>query len=77
MPITAVDSIGFVGLGAMGMWMAVHLAEKLPEPTRLHVYDILPALVEELYLRYPHMIIKASSPKDVADKSVRRRNLSC
>jgi 3-hydroxyisobutyrate dehydrogenase len=73
----AADSIGFIGLGAMGMWMAVHLAEKLPESTKLQVYDIVPALVEELYSQYPNKIIKASSPKGVADKSVRRGNLSC
>ncbi|KAJ5974531.1 hypothetical protein N7481_011741 [Penicillium waksmanii] len=65
----ATDSIGFIGLGAMGMWMAVHLAEKLPESTKLQVYDIVPALVEDLYSKYPHKITKASSPKDVAGKS--------
>jgi 3-hydroxyisobutyrate dehydrogenase len=70
MTATAADSIGFIGLGAMGMWMAVHLAEKLPKSTKLHVYDIVPSLVEDICARYPDRIIRGSSGKDVADKSV-------
>lgn len=66
----ATGSVGFIGLGAMGMWMAVHLAEKLPKSTKLRVYDIVPALVEELCTKYPDRVARASNPKDVADKSV-------
>ncbi|KAJ5112683.1 hypothetical protein N7532_000728 [Penicillium argentinense] len=69
MTATAADSIGFIGLGAMGMWMAVRLAEKLPKSTKLHVYDIVPSLVEDICARYPDKIIRGFSGKGVADKS--------
>lgn len=64
------DSIGFIGLGAMGVWMAGHLAEKLPKYTKLQVYDVIPDLVDGICAKYPERVVPASSPKEVADKSV-------
>ncbi|KAJ5805239.1 hypothetical protein N7474_011126 [Penicillium riverlandense] len=69
MTVPQANSIGFVGLGAMGMWMATHLAVKLPASTKVHVFDIVPALVEEFCTKYPLKAVRSSSPKDVADKS--------
>ncbi|KAJ5814456.1 uncharacterized protein N7503_001206 [Penicillium pulvis] len=63
------SSIGFIGLGAMGMWMATNLAEKLPTSTKLHVFDILPALLEEFCTKHPLSAVQASSPKELAVKS--------
>ncbi|KAJ5914887.1 hypothetical protein N7504_003770 [Penicillium tannophilum] len=69
MALTDPDSIGFIGLGAMGMWMADHLAEKLPPTTRLFIYDIITPLMNELYAKYPQKVVRCVSPKDVADQS--------
>ncbi|KAJ5522789.1 hypothetical protein N7513_013362 [Penicillium frequentans] len=70
MALTDPDSIGFIGLGAMGMWMADHLAEKLPPTTHLFIYDIITPLMNELYAKYPQKVVRCVSPKDVADQSV-------
>lgn len=64
-------SIGFVGLGLMGKPMAGHLATKLPEATKIHVFDVVPKTIEELFQEYPDRIVQGTSAKDVADKSVR------
>lgn len=64
------NSIGFIGLGAMGKWMATHLAEKLSSSSKIHVFDIVQALVDELVSEYGDKVVACSSPKDVADKSV-------
>ena len=64
------DSIGFIGLGAMGMWMAIHLAEKLPPTTRICIFDIVTILMEDFCALYPDKAVRCSSPKDVADQSV-------
>lgn len=63
-------SVGFIGLGAMGMPMATHLADKLPEETRIYVFDVSRPSMEDLCKRYPGKVIGAESAKDVADKSV-------
>lgn len=65
------NSVGFIGLGAMGMWMATHLAEKLPSNVMIHVYDIVPALMEDIGSKHPGKILGCSSPSEVAERSVR------
>lgn len=59
----------------MGMWMATHLAEKLPPATTVLVYDIVPALVDDICTKFPHKVTRGSNPKDVADKAVRPDSL--
>lgn len=54
----------------MGMPMATHLANKLPEETRIYVFDISKPSMEDLCKQYPGKVIEAESAKDVADKSV-------
>lgn len=70
MDLTQVSGIGFVGLGAMGLPMAGHLANKLPGHIRLFVYDINQDSVNQLHNDYPDRVVKASSAKDATDQSV-------
>ena len=65
-------SVGFVGLGLMGSPMVEHLAKKLPAETRIHVFDVVDDAVNKLCSNYPDKVVKGSSAKDVADKSVSR-----
>lgn len=67
---TKYKSIGFVGLGAMGLPMATNLANKLPEETRIHVYDISKASIKQIRQDCPEKVQEATSAKDVADNSV-------
>lgn len=70
MDISNISGLGFVGLGAMGLPMAGHLAVKLPKSVRIFVYDINQSSVEQLHKDYPDRVTKATSAKDVADQSV-------
>jgi len=60
-----------VGLGAMGLPMASHLASKLPKNIGIFVFDINPSSVEQLCDEYPDRVVKCASARHVADKSVR------
>ncbi|KAJ5230074.1 hypothetical protein N7489_010782 [Penicillium chrysogenum] len=62
-------AIGFIGLGNMGFSMATNLAEKLPVNSSVHVFDIIPALVDDICAKYPDRVVACSGPKDVADRS--------
>ncbi|KAK3985746.1 NAD binding domain of 6-phosphogluconate dehydrogenase-domain-containing protein [Cladorrhinum sp. PSN332] len=64
--------IGFIGLGAMGRPMAANLAGHLhraSSPAKIHVYDVVSAPVDELHSSFPDIIIKCTSPRDVAERS--------
>lgn len=63
-------AIGFIGLGNMGFWMATNLAQKVPVNSKIHVFDIVPAIVDDICVKYPDRVMGCSYPKDVADKSV-------
>ncbi|KAL5528340.1 hypothetical protein ACEPAF_7476 [Sanghuangporus sanghuang] len=39
-------SVGFIGLGNMGWWMALNLRRALPTSTKLCIYDIVPTILE-------------------------------
>lgn len=71
MELSKISGLGFVGLGAMGLPMAGHLAAKLPENVQIYVFDINQASVDQLEKEYPRRITKCSGAKEVADKSVR------
>lgn len=64
------QAVGFIGLGAMGQPMANHLANKLPEGTRIHVFDVVKPAIEQLCHDYPEKVKEEVSAKEVADKSV-------
>lgn len=64
------NAVGFIGLGAMGRPMAGHLANKLPEHTRIYIFDVVQSVVDELCAEFPNKVLKGTSAKDVAEKSV-------
>ncbi|KAF3403704.1 3-hydroxyisobutyrate dehydrogenase [Penicillium rolfsii] len=62
-------TIGFIGLGAMGMWMARNVAAKTPSSHRIYVYDIVPSLRQEICNFYPGKVFEAFSPQEVAENT--------
>lgn len=60
------ETVGFVGIGAMGKPMVEHLAKKLPKESRLWVYDIVEQVVDELCAAFPNRVYKGTSAADVA-----------
>ncbi|EER28791.1 NAD binding domain of 6-phosphogluconate dehydrogenase family protein [Coccidioides posadasii C735 delta SOWgp] len=71
MSIVRSRSLGFIGIGAMGRPMAENLASKLPPPSIINIYDVSEKAMDELSMRNDGKIVKCSSAKDVAEKSVR------
>lgn len=67
-----ISKVGFIGLGAMGKHMVEHLATKLPDETRIYIYDVSSAPIEGLATRYPNKVIPSTSSKDVAENAVRQ-----
>lgn len=63
-------TLGFIGLGAMGKPMLVHLANKLPPESRIFVFDVVEQVVDELCGQFPDRVLKASSAKDVTNHAV-------
>ncbi|KAF3032919.1 hypothetical protein E8E12_003751 [Didymella heteroderae] len=59
-------TLGFIGLGAMGRPMLEHLANKLPEGSRLWVYDVVERVLDEVCAAYPNRVLKGTSAADVA-----------
>lgn len=64
------NSVGFIGLGAMGKPMVINLARNLPPKSQIYVHDTVDAPVNELCTRLPDIVVKSVSAKDVAEKSV-------
>ncbi|KAF2119449.1 3-hydroxyisobutyrate dehydrogenase mitochondrial precursor [Lophiotrema nucula] len=62
------STLGFIGLGAMGRPMLVHLANKLPPDSRIYVFDVVEQVVDEVCDQFPERILKGSSAKDVAQQ---------
>ncbi|KAF1358575.1 hypothetical protein EJ07DRAFT_124259 [Lizonia empirigonia] len=60
------QTLGFIGLGAMGKPMLEHLANKLPKESRIWVYDVVEQVVDEICAAYPDRVFKGRSAKDVA-----------
>ncbi|KAJ5281815.1 hypothetical protein N7478_007187 [Penicillium angulare] len=69
MTLENLNSVGLVGLGSMGTWMAAHLAEKLPATTQIFIFDKATPLMNDLSSRYPNKVVQCINPKDVADRS--------
>ncbi|KIW30434.1 uncharacterized protein PV07_06177 [Cladophialophora immunda] len=69
MDLSKISGLGFVGLGAMGLPMAGHLAAKLPSNVHIYAYDINQSSVDQLHHDYPERVTKCSGAKEVADKS--------
>jgi 3-hydroxyisobutyrate dehydrogenase len=66
-------SIGWIGLGLMGVPMVENLIKKTPESTQFHLYDVNEVAVQELSARYPERSHQAKSSREVAEKSVCKR----
>lgn len=62
--------LGFIGLGAMGRPMLSHLVKKLPEESRIWVYDVVEQVVDEVCNEFPDRVQKCISAKDVAEHVV-------
>ncbi|PGH02513.1 hypothetical protein AJ79_07626 [Helicocarpus griseus UAMH5409] len=62
-------NLGFIGIGAMGRPMVENLAHKLPTDAQIHIFDVLEQAVIELCAQYPKRILKATSARDVTEKS--------
>jgi 3-hydroxyisobutyrate dehydrogenase len=62
--------LGFIGLGAMGRPMLSHLANKLPQDSRIWVYDVVEQMVDDACAEFPDRVLKAKSAKDVAEQVV-------
>ncbi|KAG4443662.1 hypothetical protein IFR05_000848 [Cadophora sp. M221] len=62
-------SIGFIGLGAMGLPMARHLANKLLPDTQMYVFDVADEAMNKLYDEFPKKIVKCESAKEVAQQT--------
>lgn len=63
-------TLGFIGLGAMGKPMLEHLAKKLPEDSRLWVYDVVEAVMDEVCAAFPDRVYKGTNAADVAQHTV-------
>ncbi|EJD02784.1 uncharacterized protein FOMMEDRAFT_107760 [Fomitiporia mediterranea MF3/22] len=40
------ETIGFIGLGNMGWWMALNLRKSVSRSTKLFIYDIIPSILD-------------------------------
>ena len=54
----------------MGMPMLLNLAKALRPGSRIFVYDVAPAAVEEAYTSLPNVVVKCGNAREVAEKSV-------
>ena len=50
--------------------MLSHLANKLPEESRIWVYDVVEQMVDDACAEFPGRVLKAKSAKDVAQQVV-------
>ncbi|KKY20210.1 putative 3-hydroxyisobutyrate mitochondrial precursor [Diplodia seriata] len=64
------DSIGFIGLGVMGLPMLENLIKKLPDGTKYYVYDVSTSAMDTLCAQYPEKVHACANSREVADKSV-------
>lgn len=64
------EKLGFIGLGAMGKPMVSHLANKLPQDSRIWVYDVAQQVLDDICAEFPEKIVKGASAKDVAQNVV-------
>jgi 3-hydroxyisobutyrate dehydrogenase-like beta-hydroxyacid dehydrogenase len=66
------ETLGFIGLGAMGSPMARHLATKLPSESRIWVYDVAEHLLDDICAAFPGRVVKGDNAKHVAQHVVSR-----
>ena len=64
------SKLGFIGLGAMGRPMLVHLANKLPEESQIYVFDVAEEAMNEVCTDFPNKVFRSTSAKNVAEQVV-------
>ena len=64
------DRLGFIGLGAMGKPMVIHLANKLPPESQIYVYDVVEKALDDICAQFPKRVLKGTSARDVAQRVV-------
>lgn len=67
---TYLTQVGFIGLGAMGKHMAERLAVNLPPDSKLFVYDVVEAPMNDLVAKYPGRVFASTSPRNVTENTV-------
>lgn len=50
--------------------MLSHLARKLPEDSRIWVYDVVEQAVDDVCAEFPNKVFKGKNAKDVAQQAV-------
>jgi len=63
------NTVGFVGLGAMGYCMTEQLVQKLPATTKICAFDVVQSVLERLSSESKGKVIPCSSAREVAEKS--------
>lgn len=63
-------SIGFIGLGLMGVPMVENVIKKTGSDVRIYVNDVVEDPVKQLCDQYPDRVEKCDTAKAVANKSV-------
>ncbi len=66
----SVSSVGFIGLGAMGLPMAKRICQGFTGGVQLFAFDILSANVDQLVNDHEDTVIRCNSVREVAEKSV-------
>lgn len=62
-------SVGFIGLGTMGLPMAHNLISKLPPGSKMYVYDVSQDAMSRLQAQHPTTVLPCTSPKQVTENS--------
>lgn len=63
-------SVGFIGLGTMGFPMAENLISKLPQESKMFVYDVSAESVDTFKAKFPEAVVPCSSAREVTEQSV-------
>jgi len=65
-----ISSIGFIGLGLMGLPMAENLIKKTPETTKFFVYDVVEDALNKFCNEHLTRAQAMRSSREVAEKAV-------
>ena len=63
-------SIGFIGLGMMGVPMVENVIKKTSDDMRIYVNDVVEDPVKQLCEQYPDRVESCQTAKEIAEKSV-------
>ena len=66
-------SIGFIGVGMMGVPMVENVIKKTNDDVKIYVNDVVEEPVKQLCEQHPSRVESCSTAKAIADKSVCKR----